>query len=206
MKQTFAVLLLAGVLTVSLGACGGQSENAGQPATDTTPTTETTATASDLSATTTASTGGSVSNMSPDDKEFVMKAGMGGLAEVQMGNLALQKASNADVKAFAQRMVTDHGTANSELQMLATNKGVAVPAELDGAHKGGLEHLTALSGAEFDKAYMQHMVDDHQKAVADFQKASQGTGDTDVKGWASTKLPTLQDHLRQAQEIAGKLK
>ncbi|HEX6160528.1 MAG TPA: DUF4142 domain-containing protein [Thermoanaerobaculia bacterium] len=206
MKQTFAVLLLAGVLTVLLGACGGQSENAGQPATDTTPTTETTATASDLSATTTASTGGSVSNMSPDDKEFVMKAGMGGLAEVQMGNLALQKASNADVKAFAQRMVTDHGTANSELQMLATNKGVAVPAELDGAHKGGLEHLTALSGAEFDKAYMQHMVDDHQKAVADFQKASQSAGDTDVKGWASTKLPTLQDHLRQAQEISSKLK
>lgn len=202
MKQKFAVLLFAGVLA----ACGGsQSENAGQPATDTTPTTETTATASETSATTTASTGGTVSNMSPEDKEFVSKAGVGGLAEVQMGNLALQKASNADVKAFAQRMVTDHSTANNELAQLATNKGLALPTELDPPHKGGLEHLTGLSGAEFDKAYMQHMVDDHQKTVADFEKASQSAGDADLKSWAASKLPTLQDHLRMAQEISGKL-
>ncbi|HEY0141579.1 MAG TPA: DUF4142 domain-containing protein [Thermoanaerobaculia bacterium] len=200
--KKFAVVLFA----AALAACNSQTENAGQPATDTTPTTETTATAYDTAATTTGSTGGTLSNMSPEDKEFVIKAGQGGLAEVQMGNLALEKASHADVKAFAQRMVTDHGTANTELQQLAINKGLSLPTELDAHHKSGLDHLNGLSATEFDKAYMQHMVDDHTKTVADFEKASQSASDSDVKGWAAKTLPTLQDHLRQAKEVSSKLK
>lgn len=207
MKQMLMVLLLAGALV----ACKGQSENAGQPATDTTATTVTsdtmmTSTMSDTAATTTGSTGGTVSNMSPEDKEFASKAGMGGLAEVQMGSLATQKAASADVKAFGQRMVTDHSKANAELQQLATTKGLALPTELGGEHKQALDHLTGLSGAEFDKAYMHHMVDDHVKDVAEFEKASQSAGDADLKGWAGKTLPTLQDHLRQAKDVNGKLK
>lgn len=200
MKQPI-IAALAAVLLLCTFACT-QSENAGQPATD---TTQTTATVSETSATTTASTGGTVSNLSTEDKEFVSRAGMSGMAEVQMGNLALQKATNAEVKAFAQRMVTDHGKANEELQQLATTKGLALPAELDADHKGALDHLTNLSGAEFDKSYMQHMVEDHDKAVAEFEKASTGTGDADIKAWAGKTLPTLQDHQRQAKEIAGKV-
>lgn len=200
-------LLMVVMLTGALAACKSESKEAGMPATDTTPTTETSSTASsDMSATTTGSTGGTSSNMAPADKEFVSKAGMGGLAEVQMGNVALQKAQHADVKAFAQRMVTDHGNANTELQTLATNKGLAVPAELDSDHKGAVDHLNGLSGAEFDKAYMQHMVEDHVKTVADFETASSSAGDGDVRGWATKTLPTLQDHLKQAREIAGKLR
>lgn len=200
MKPTITAALAAALLLFTF-ACT-QSENAGQPATD---TTQTTATVSETSATTTASTGGTVSNLSTEDKEFVSKAGMGGLAEVQMGNLALEKGTHADVKAFAQRMVTDHGKANEELQALATTKGLALPAELDAVHKGGLEHLNSLSGAEFDKAYMQHMVEDHDKAVADFDKASTSAGDSEIKAWAGKTLPTLQDHQRQAKEIARKM-
>jgi putative membrane protein len=196
---------LAASLAVLLVSC--KSENhSGQPETDTTGSVqavqETTDTAS---ATTTGVTGGTASAMSNDDKEFVTKAGMGGLAEVQMGNLALQKASNADVKAFGQRMVTDHSKANAELAQLATTKGLALPTELAGEHKEMFDHLSSLSGAEFDKQYMKHMVEDHEKDVAEFDKASTSATDADVKGWAGKTLPTLKSHLEQAKTTAKKV-
>jgi putative membrane protein len=143
--------------------------------------------------------------MTNEDKEFVTKAGMGGLAEVQMGNLALQKASNADVKAFAQRMVTDHSKANAELAEFATAKGLALATELDADHKAAADHLSSLSGADFDKAYMQHMVEDHEKDVAEFDKASTSAADTDLKAWAGKTLPTLKEHLEQAKTTARKV-
>jgi putative membrane protein len=158
-----------------------------------------------LSATTTGATGGTAAAMTNEDKDFVAKAGMGGLAEVQMGNLALQKATNADVKAFAQRMVTDHGMANDELAQLATAKGLVLPTAVTGEHKDAYDHLNGLSGADFDKAYMKHMVEDHDKTVADFDKASTSATDADLKSWAGKTLPTLQDHLRQAKEVAAKV-
>jgi putative membrane protein len=177
----------------------------GQPETDTTGTAQSPQETGTLTATTTGSTGGTSSALSPDDKEFVSKAGMGGLAEVMMGNLALQKASNADVKAFGQRMVTDHSKANEELQQLATAKGTSLPAELAGEATDAYDHLNSLSGAAFDKAYMTHMVEDHEKDVAEFDKASTSARDADVKAWAGKTLPTLQSHLQQAKEVARKV-
>ena len=188
-------------LILALAACG---ERAGQPPTETTETAATTDTAT--TATGSMSTGGTVADMAPADKEFVTKAGVGGLAEVQMGNLALTKASNEAVKQFAQRMVTDHGKANEELQTLATAKGLALPTELDAEHKAGLDHLSSLNGAEFDKAYMDHMVQDHEKDVAEFEKASQNAMDGELKGWAGKTLPTLQEHLTLAKDTQSKLK
>ena len=118
----------------------------------------------------------------------------------------MQKASSADVKAFGQRMVTDHSKANDELSQLATAKGLALPTELGGEHKDALDHLSSLSGAEFDKAYMKHMVEDHVKDVAEFEKASTTAMDSDVKGWAGKTLPTLQQHLQLAKDVSSKLK
>lgn len=198
--MTNRVLIAVAVLTFALAGC---REKAGQPETDTTGGMQTAS--ETASATTTGSMGGAVSNMSDDDKEFVSKAGMGGLAEVQMGNLALQKASNANVKAFAQRMVTDHSKANEELQQLASTKGLALPTELAGEHKDAYDHLATMSGADFDKAYMTHMVEDHEKDVAEFDKASTSANDADVKGWAGKTLPTLKEHLEQAKTTARKV-
>jgi putative membrane protein len=192
----------AGALAVLLAGCG---EKAGQPKTDTTGTAQSVQQTGSATATTTGEAGGAATALTNDDKEFVSKAGMGGLAEVQMGNLALEKASNAGVKAFAQRMVTDHSKANEELSQLATAKGVALPAELGGEHKAAFEHLSGLSGAEFDKAYMTHMVEDHEKDVAEFDKASTSATDADVKAWAGKTLPTLKEHLQQAKETARKV-
>jgi putative membrane protein len=200
----FTNVALAASLAVLLMACKAE-DRSGQPETDTTGSVQSTTANDTASATTTGATGGTVSAMSNEDKEFVTEAGTGGLAEVQMGNLALQKASNADVKAFGQRMVTDHSKANAELAQLATTKGLALPTELTGEHKEMFDHLSSLSGAEFDKQYMKHMVEDHEKDVAAFDKASTSATDADVKGWAGKTLPTLKEHLEQAKSTAKKV-
>lgn len=194
---------LAAVLATALilAACKG-----GTPETETTGTEQSVQQTGTLTATTTGSTGGTVANISDADKEFVAKAGMGGLAEVQMGTLAAQSATNADVKAFGQMMVTDHSKANEELQQLATAKGLALPTELAGEHKAALDHLNSLTGTEFDKAYMEHMVADHDKDVTEFQNASQTATDADVKAFAAKTLPVLQQHQQAARATQAKLK
>jgi putative membrane protein len=200
----FKVLAIAAAI-VLVTACSRENRDA-QPNTETTGSVQSEQQATDsVSATTTGVTGGTVAAMTNEDKEFVTKTGMGGLAEVQLANLALQKAANTDVKTFAQRMITDHGVANNELAQMATAKGLSLATELTGEHKDALDHLNGLSGAEFDKAYMKHMVEDHEKTVADFDKASTSATDSDLKAWAGKTLPTLQDHLRQAKEIASKV-
>lgn len=197
-------LALVAALAVLI-ACGRENRT-GQPETDTTGTVQSEQQTSDTaSATTTGAGAGTLTVMSNDDKEFVVQAGMGGLAEVQMGNLALQKGTSADVKAFAQRMVTDHSKANAELAQFATAKGLALPTELADAPKASYEHLNGLSGTEFDKAYMQHMVADHEQAVADFDKASTSATDADLKAWAGKTLPTLKEHLELAKTTARKV-
>ena len=201
MKRT-----MAGAFALMLLVACGSEDRTGQPETDTTATTGQSAQeTSSATATTTGAGGGTISMMSPDDKEFVTKAGMGGLYEVQAGNLALQNGTSADVKTFAQRMVTDHGKANAELAQLATTKGVALPTELAGEHKTAFDHLSSMSGAEFDKMYMQHMVEDHNKDVGEFEKASTSATDADVKTWAGKTLPTLKEHQSMAKEIAAKM-
>jgi putative membrane protein len=194
---------IAAACIALLAACGSENTS-GQPETDTTGSMQTSEQTSPETATTTGVTGGSVSNTTPDDKEFVSKAGMGGLAEVQMGNLALQNAQSADVKAFAQRMVTDHSKANAELAQLATVKGLALPTEIAGEHQDAMNHLRSLTGAEFDKAYMTHMVEDHEKDVAEFDKASTSASDADIKAFAGKTLPVLREHLELAKTTARK--
>lgn len=204
MKTRIISTTLAALLVVA-GAC--KQENAsGVPETETTGSVQAASETTTASATTTGESGGSISSMSDMDKEFVVKAGMGGLMEVQAGNLALQRATNPDVKAFAQRMVTDHSKANNELAQLATTKGLALAGELAGAPKDALDHMMTLNGVEFDKAYMTHMVDDHKKAVADFETASTSATDSDLKTWAGKTLPTLQEHAQLAVDTAKKVK
>jgi len=132
-----------------------------------------------------------------------MEAARGGMAEVELGQLASQKAQSDQVKQFAQRMVQDHGKANDELKSLAQQKNITLPTELDGKHKATHDRLSKLSGAQFDRAYMQDMLQDHRKDVNDFRKESQSGKDPDVKAWAAKTLPTLEEHLRLAQSTSG---
>jgi len=130
---------------------------------------------------------------------FVREAAIGGMAEVELGQLASGKASNAEVKQFAQRMVTDHGKANTELKSLAEKKGFAVPTEIDAKHKQTMDKLAKLSGPAFDRAYMEEMRKDHKKDVNEFKQQSMKGSDPDLKAWAATTLPTLQEHMQMAE-------
>ena len=139
------------------------------------------------------------------DKRFFMEAAAGGMAEVELGRLAADKASNADVRQFGQRMVDDHGKANDELKTLAFQKNVTLPADLGAKHKATRDRLAKLSGEAFDKAYMRDMVADHDKDVAAFQRVSKTAKDDDLKAFAAKTLPTLQEHQKMAKEINAKV-
>lgn len=140
------------------------------------------------------------------DKAFVMEAARGGMAEVELGRLAADKATNADVKQFGQRMVDDHSKANDELKGLASQKNITLPTETDAKHKATQARLSKLSGDAFDKAYMADMVADHNKDVAAFTRASKTAKDADLKAWAGKTLPTLQEHQKMAKDVAAKVR
>jgi len=144
--------------------------------------------------------------LNADDRAFLEKAAVGGKAEVELGQLAQQKAQNDDVKQFAQRIVSDHSQANSELLSMGDKMSLTLPTALDDQHQKEKDRLSKLNGAKFDKEYMKLMVDDHQKDVSDFQKQSNNAINSDVKNFASQTLPTLQQHLDMAKSINDSLK
>jgi putative membrane protein len=140
------------------------------------------------------------------DSRFATKAAEGGMAEVELGNLAKEKASNDAVKQFGDRMVQDHTKANDELKQLASQKNINLPTTMDSKMQAEKDRLEKLSGAEFDKAYMRYMVSDHKKDVAEFQHQADRGQDSDLKAFASKTLPTLQEHLKLAQQTQSQLK
>lgn len=152
------------------------------------------------------STGAPVTKIDAEDKEFFHKAGVGGLFEVRAGQMARDKAQSSDVRDFGNRMITDHTKANDELKAVASKKGLTMPTELDKEEKTVIDHLGGLAGKDFDKAYMAHMVDDHEKDVKEFEKATKATKDADLRNWARKTLPVLQEHLRLAKQTQNKLK
>lgn len=140
------------------------------------------------------------------DSTFITNAAQGGMAEVEMGRLAVQKASNNTVKQFGQHMVDDHTKAGEELKAVAAQKGVTAPSTVNAKQKATMDRLSALSGAAFDRAYMDDMVKDHQEDVAEFQREANGGSDADVKAFAAKTLPTLQSHLKMAQDTYAQVK
>jgi putative membrane protein len=133
------------------------------------------------------------------DETFVVKAANGSMAEVALGKLAVEKAGSDEVKKFGQRMVDDHGKANDELKTLAQNKHITLPTEINPEEKALHDRLAKLSGASFDRAYIQAMLADHKKDVNEFRMEAKSGHDADVKGWAAKTLPTLEEHLKLAE-------
>jgi putative membrane protein len=159
-----------------------------------------------MSTDTSAPRGASDAKLSHGDKKFMEEAAKGGMAEVQLGQLAAQKAGSEDVKKFGQKMADDHAKANDELKKLASSKGVELPTDLDRSAKREHDKLSKMSGADFDREYMKHMVDDHKKDVKDFQKEAKSAKDPDVKSFASSTLPTLEQHLQLAQRTDAEVR
>ena len=140
------------------------------------------------------------------DKTFVTKAAVGGMAEVELGKLAQQKAASDQVKQFGSHMVDDHTKANDELKQIAGAKNVALPTSLDAKHQAVMTKLQKLSGASFDRAYMAEMQKDHKEDIALFEKESRSGSDADVKGFATKTLPTLKDHMKMVQDTVASMK
>lgn len=144
--------------------------------------------------------------MKTADTTFADKAAQGGMAEVKLGQLAEQHAQSPDVKAFGQRMVTDHTKANDELKSIASRKGITLPSDLNAKDQATYDRLSKLNGAAFDKAYMQDMVTDHRTDVSEFRRESEHGTDADIKAFASKTLPTLEEHLKLAESTDAKVK
>ena len=191
-------------------------------------------------------------SLSSSDRKFIMEAAHGGMMEVELGRMAVEKASSPDVKQFGQRMVDDHSKANEELMQLASQKGITIPSgnhammnnattgqttttdsqstsmssQSDSMNKktsstdsGNMDRdqkammkahattdkLSKLSGADFDREYMDMMVKDHTKDVKEFEDASTKAKDADIKAWAAKTLPTLREHLQMARDVNSKV-
>jgi len=141
-----------------------------------------------------------------DDVKFIHKAASGGMHEVKLGELARERAADPEVKRFGTRMVTDHTKANKELMDVAEKMGVKVPDHMAPDEQGEFDKFQTMKGREFDRAYIKHMVEDHKKDVAEFKKVSQSAKDARLKAFATKTLPTLQEHLTMAEQIASKIK
>ncbi len=138
------------------------------------------------------------SGVSAKDKEFMMKAAMGGMKEVDMGKMAEQQGKSDDVKKIGSRMVADHGKANSELMAIAAKKGVTL-----GKNKA---KMAKLDEANFDKEYLAAMVKDHEKDLAEFQSEAQNGSDPDVKAFAAKTAKVIESHLAMIKAAQKKMK
>jgi len=140
------------------------------------------------------------------DSKFMMQAAQSDMAEIMLGNMALQKSQNAEVRKFAQMMVDDHTKTSQQLKSMAATKNVTLPADVDAKQKYIIDKLSVMSGDKFDMEYMKGQVKAHESAVKLFQNESGRGTDADVKGFAVTTLPALQMHLNMARATSGNMK
>jgi putative membrane protein len=191
MKSSFAVAV--GLVFLATVGCSNTSNQSSNPASaDRT-------TAADRSA---------AVNMSSADKDFAVKAAQGGMAEVELGNLAQQKGASSKVKDYGKRLVDDHTKANNDLRDVAAREGISLPSDIDSSQRRTVDKLSKLSGAQFDREFLKQAVNDHKEDIDEFQKEAEKGTNPAVKEFASKYLPVLQDHLNMAEDaqktVSGK--
>jgi putative membrane protein len=144
--------------------------------------------------------GGGAVTVSTEDRKFILDAAQSGLHEVQMGMLGVERGTNNDLKAYAQRILDDHTLSNAEVQALARLKGVALPDPTK--TDVSAISLSRLTGVEFDQAFVREAIQDHVRDLAEFEKEDQSSAsDADIKGFAHSTLPKLRSHLEQAKAL-----
>lgn len=141
-----------------------------------------------------------------DDTKFAVAAADGGMMEVQLGQLAQTNGSSAQIKQLGQMMIDDHGKANEELKATAAQKNITLPTTLSEKSQKHYDELSKKTGADFDKAYADLMVSDHEDDIDAFKKEANDGKDADLKNWASGKIPTLEHHLEMAKSAKDAVK
>lgn len=205
MRKLFLLMTISAVGCLVLAACGGTDTNI-----NTSRIANTASNAVNTVANTTAAAANSVANavsgaMTSSPESFMKEAAQGGMAEVEMGKLASTKASDPEIKKFGQMMVTEHTAAGNDLKAVAAKKNFKLPTDL-GPHQATLDKLKGLSGADFDKAYVNVMVNDHESDLSAFQKQADNSSDPDVKAFAAKVVPVVKKHLDAIKAIQAKMK
>jgi len=141
-----------------------------------------------------------------DDARFVVKAASGGMSEVELGKLAVKKAHSANVRAFGEMMVADHSKANKQLTALADSDRISLPQYPGKKEEKLSDDLIKKTGNDFDMAYVDAMVKDHQEDIKDFEKEIKNAKGADIKAFAQNTLPVLQKHLKAITAIQDSMK
>lgn len=150
-----------------------------------------------------ASQNASSARLSSGDEKAVKDMAQANINEIAAAKIALSKAQSSEVKAFAQRMVDDHGAALTKVQAVARQKGVTLPTEPDAAHKAMADKLQEQSGSAFDKMYMENAgTKDHQMVLSKLQSDAKNIKDPDVKALADAHTPVVEQHLKSAQQMS----
>lgn len=139
-----------------------------------------------------------------DEADFAIEAAEGGLFEVQLGKIAASRAVNQDVKEYASMMVKDHRQANQELTALAKGKGIVLPTALGRDNQDDLREFNEKAANEFDEDYIERMIEDHERTIKIFERASSQSKDSEVKVFADKQLPILKKHLEHARMMDEK--
>ena len=145
---------------------------------------------------------GATGDLSPLDRNFATKAAAAGLAEVAAAKLALQKGQRQEVKDFAQRMVDDHGKANTQLEQIAQKQGVALPNQPDAADQRQMDRMAKMGGQNFDAAYIREQQEAHRQAVSLFTEESRNGRNQALKEFAAQTLPVLREHYTMISQMA----
>jgi putative membrane protein len=140
--------------------------------------------------------------LSHGDADFVKEAARGGMMEVKMGQTAKDHGQSADVKNYGEMLVKDHSKANDKLSKLASQKGVNLAKEIEPKHTDMIKDMEKKSGNDFDRAFIEHAIKDHRKDISKFERASRDLNDSELKAFATETLPTLRNHLNEAERIA----
>ncbi len=198
-KKYLSFALLSGIM--SLVACNDGTDTTTSTTDSSNMTTMDNTTMSDTSSVN--STNIPAMSLESMDKDFVMKAASGGMMEVEASQIAQQNAGHARVKAFADMMVQDHTNVNNELKGFASSRGLTIPQDsLMTKHKSMLDKMRNMTGKAFDKHYIDMMMNDHNKDINAFEKASNNSKDADLKAWAAKTLPTLRMHKDTVQALS----
>ncbi|HVV73473.1 MAG TPA: DUF4142 domain-containing protein [Verrucomicrobiae bacterium] len=144
--------------------------------------------------------------LSDSDYRFVEKAARGGLEEVELGQLAEQKGNDQSVREFGKRMVTDHTKLNDQLKQIASQKGATLPASMTQHENSSMQKLEGATGVKFDQTYAKNMVKDHKKDLKEFQNAAKSLQDPELRNFAESAVPILQEHLTMAQNMETTVK
>ena len=202
MKKVSISFLL--IILMALAACNNRDENGSTDTSNTNASHSVTdSTRGDKPSTNNTITANATPNKESID--FVTKAASGGMLEVQLGQLAHQNASSQRVKDFGNMMVTDHSRANDELKGLAAANNITVSPTLLPDHQKHIDMMSKMKGVDFDKHYMDMMVNDHKEDIDEFKKEANSNNNNAFKSFAAKTLPTLQKHLDSAQAIHSKM-